>query len=464
MTTQEIPNGVATNGIAVPSLYPIYMPFSIQHLMLTRTQSLLEQCCYKFTLKWLPEMLAEWGWTCQESIELNRWVGVVVFARFPVQAFASDSTTSVSTILNSVIQIRHSAVHRYPITARSISELIYYATHFAKFLRDTACEKLLHELQQELDSKTRELDTQKTFLESTLEREMHAIARQRKELKEREKRARATMLKEDRDYGAQISVLLAQSLNKILDKNENEEAGFVGVEQSEDQDLEIEMEIEEEEKVDEEQYDPELPALSHDSTHQEEHDSLPEAEVALNSITEVEVLEPGPKYQSFDTTKPDLTLPSKPSFNKVDGKVEEEKEESHKRKDDQPVSHYGAYSQEELDILNEPKLAKDENGLAADHSFTCQEEPGSLIKPDIILDAATEPRSYEPSPEAQPLPTTGQHLTSPSTPGTSSSNDVVDADEHHTLNDSPSSGSETQQSTTLDESDYDKKLWLSYRK
>jgi hypothetical protein len=49
---------------------PTYLPSRLQHLILTQTQRLLEECCYNFAEKWFPSMLAN-GWDAPEAVELT---------------------------------------------------------------------------------------------------------------------------------------------------------------------------------------------------------------------------------------------------------------------------------------------------------------------------------------------------------------------------------------------------------
>ena len=63
----------SVNGIRVPSLYPLYIPYKTQYQLLTKTQRLLEECCYDFTVQFMPDLLEQRQWDCSEAIELNKW-------------------------------------------------------------------------------------------------------------------------------------------------------------------------------------------------------------------------------------------------------------------------------------------------------------------------------------------------------------------------------------------------------
>jgi hypothetical protein len=243
-----VPVQRTADGIRIPSLYPLYIPYKIQHLVLTRTQRLLEECCYNFTAQSMPELHEQRDWDCSEAIELNTWTFAVVkrLGKFPAHCFETfnDPEMPLVDVLISINKLRHSAVHRLPTTAKGISELIRCAVRFATVLRDTSCKEQLDELQNALEGKIRALELNKNFLETKLEHDMEDIARQRRELDEKEKEAIATMLREDKDYGSLIGVLLSQTVQQLFDKSKAEESGNTDTRRSLDHETEKEHEQE----------------------------------------------------------------------------------------------------------------------------------------------------------------------------------------------------------------------------
>lgn len=241
-----VPGQRTARAIKIPSLYPLYIPYKIQHLVLTRTQHLLEECCYNFTAQWMPELHEQRNWDCPEAIELNTWTYAVVerLGKFPANCFEAfdNPKMPLDDVLISINKLRHSAVHRLPTTAKGISELIRSAVRFATVLRDTSCKEQLDELHNELEGKIRSLELNKNFLETELEHQMKDIARQRKELDEKEKESIATMLRRDKDYGSLIGVLLLQTVQQIFDTSKAEESGNTDTGRSLDHETEEEHE------------------------------------------------------------------------------------------------------------------------------------------------------------------------------------------------------------------------------
>lgn len=204
---------------------------------------MLEECCYEFTVRWLPNLLEDYQWDCPEAIELNKWTYLVKkrLGKLPAQAFAKDSVLSSTDGLTSINKLRHSAVHRLPTTAKGISEMIRCAARFARSLHDSARGQQL-ELKNELEGKIRALELNKNFLETKLDGELREIARQRKELDEKEKDVISTMQREDKDLVSLIGGLLSTSVKQILKKCDDKEPDVMEAERSSDQDTEVEKE------------------------------------------------------------------------------------------------------------------------------------------------------------------------------------------------------------------------------
>lgn len=220
-STPATPPQSAMNGLRVPSLYPLYLPYKVQHQVLWRIQRLLEECCYAFTEEWLPDLLEQRRWDCPEAIELNNWTEVVIkrLSKLPCHCFGdlgSDPRASLTDVLMSINDLGHAAVHRVRTRAKGISEMIRCATKFARALRSSACEKQLDELHRELDFIVGALELNKKRLESNLGIEMQDIARQRKELDKQEKNALTTILIEDKDYCSFLGGLLSRSAERIF--------------------------------------------------------------------------------------------------------------------------------------------------------------------------------------------------------------------------------------------------------
>lgn len=59
------------------SLFPVYLPFPKEHLLMEKLQKTLELACYEFGARVLPDIMRKRGWDCPESVELSKWTEVL---------------------------------------------------------------------------------------------------------------------------------------------------------------------------------------------------------------------------------------------------------------------------------------------------------------------------------------------------------------------------------------------------
>ena len=129
---------------------------------------------------------------------------------------------SLSRILLSINDIRHSAVHRLPTTAKGILEMLGSAVRFAHVLGNDSAEQKIQTLIQEVESKVQALELHKNFLETEFEKNMQEIERLRQELDERERKAIETTRKEDEDHVHLVGSILEESVESIFNGDRNE--------------------------------------------------------------------------------------------------------------------------------------------------------------------------------------------------------------------------------------------------
>ena len=211
-----------------PSLYPLHLPFKTQHLILTTTQHLLEECCFDFAVTWLPSLLTENDWDCAEAVELTKWTKTLKnhFPNLPASAVNSPHGGLVQEIFHATNELRHSAVHRLPTSARGIHKLIQSALRLAKLLCDFSRAAVLEDLDVEIERRIRDMELNKNFLEDRLDKQLQDIQEQRAELDRKEQEAIATMLREDQENKALIGSFLDTSIKNTfhMDKKGSEDS------------------------------------------------------------------------------------------------------------------------------------------------------------------------------------------------------------------------------------------------
>ncbi|KAL8726082.1 MAG: hypothetical protein Q9181_006187 [Wetmoreana brouardii] len=201
----------------VPSLYPAYILFEVQHKLLNTVQSLLEQCCYNWAKQWLPTLLEDHKWTCAEAIELTKWVHVLShgkLGKLPAHATALESKTELRPILKATHELRHAAVHRLPTSAKGIEKMLRNALSLATALHDTSTGFKIEQLVLDFQGCLKNMELHKNHLENELDEELRDIQRQRAALEQREKDAKAAMVQQDHDNTTEQSRLFEDSLTK----------------------------------------------------------------------------------------------------------------------------------------------------------------------------------------------------------------------------------------------------------
>jgi hypothetical protein len=203
----------------MPSLYPSYFPYKVQHIILTTTQRILEECCFDFARKWVPSTLQEHGWDCAAAVELTKWTRILVkhSTKLPMQTLDLKGS-SFNEVLIATNKLRHTAVHRLPTTARGVHQLIQSALRLTETLNDPLRTAQLEELHHEIDSKIKAMELNKNVLEDELNAQLQEIQQQREELDRREKDVTATALREDMENKTLIGFLLEEAVQKIFDE------------------------------------------------------------------------------------------------------------------------------------------------------------------------------------------------------------------------------------------------------
>jgi hypothetical protein len=195
----------------LPSLSPPYLPLRTQHFLLVKVQTILEQACFGFAKQAMPDVLRQNQWDCPESVELNRWATELPKRR-SVFAKNRDIGKPLEELFHSVINIRHTAVHRIRVSAKEIEQFLLDAESLATLLGDLESLELLKKLREDTQLTIKELERNKHSLNTKLEEVLKSIAAQKAELERLKEVAIAEMEKEDRDYQVVAGANLEQTI------------------------------------------------------------------------------------------------------------------------------------------------------------------------------------------------------------------------------------------------------------
>lgn len=160
----------------------------------------------------MPEVLEAKGWSCPEAVELNNWVKVFrqqenhLFQAPPVDFVVDHS------FYKSLCDIRHTAVHRLPVTAAGIDKCLRDGELLATLIDDAAVASRLSIMRRELQRVTAEMEDHKCMLEAKLSATLERIAAERAELDRQEKEAIDDMVQADKEYQLYAGASLEQKI------------------------------------------------------------------------------------------------------------------------------------------------------------------------------------------------------------------------------------------------------------
>lgn len=121
-------------------------------------QRILEEGCFDFASRWLPQVLHEKGWDCSEAVELSTWKAFLP-TTLPPTAIKPLSNYTLEAALADAVRIRNSAVHRHLCDNNEIRKMALQAQDLMSMFSDTTRQTKFHHLWVEItiwDSKSQE--------------------------------------------------------------------------------------------------------------------------------------------------------------------------------------------------------------------------------------------------------------------------------------------------------------------
>lgn len=193
---------------------------------MTEVQALLERSCFAYGQITFCEELKRRGWDCPESVELNAWTPVLLEQQAKVNPeLVAQRGRPLPEILNSLSQLRHTAVHRIRVTANRIYQFVCDAENLSMILADCECSKHLANLRRGLESTIDDINRNKDILESSYVEMLKHLAEERAKLLRQEKAAHEHLLSEDKKYQARVTTTLEsnwKSKNIVAEGNSEE--------------------------------------------------------------------------------------------------------------------------------------------------------------------------------------------------------------------------------------------------
>ena len=117
-------------------------------------QRILEEGCYDFAYRRMPEMLNERGWSCAEAVELSTWRDFLPSAieQIPNTALVPIPGYSVKQGLKDAVNVRNAAVHRHLCHNFEICRMARQAENLMTIFRDDSRQNKFYRLRTELSN------------------------------------------------------------------------------------------------------------------------------------------------------------------------------------------------------------------------------------------------------------------------------------------------------------------------
>ncbi|KAI4645039.1 hypothetical protein J4E93_005838 [Alternaria ventricosa] len=165
----------------------VALPLWDQHRILVRVQYTLEKVCFDFAQERLAGLLHREGWDCAEAVELNQWARTLLIYREELKLDdMKDDVKPLPGLMESIVQLRHNAVHRVRLSSSGLLQHLTDAVLLAQLLHNHKCGKFLSNIRQRAHDAIEELVRNKQLLDGRLADIKTEFAAKRAELERQE--------------------------------------------------------------------------------------------------------------------------------------------------------------------------------------------------------------------------------------------------------------------------------------
>ncbi|KAI4680134.1 uncharacterized protein J4E88_006025 [Alternaria novae-zelandiae] len=192
----------------------VALPLWDQHRTLVKVQYTLEKACFGFAQERLVGLLQREGWDCAEAVELNQWARTLLICReeFKLDDM-DDDVKPLPSLMESIIQLRHNAVHRVRLSSSGLLQHLNDAVLLAQLLRNEKCGKFLTDIRRMTHDAIEELVRNKQLLDGRLADIKTEFAAKRAELERQE----AALLEATVNEHKMPMVSVSGSLHRLSD-------------------------------------------------------------------------------------------------------------------------------------------------------------------------------------------------------------------------------------------------------
>ena len=165
------------NGPFHVTLRPSVFPYNFQHHILSSSQQILEEACFRFMKRWLPSVLKKYNWTCAAAVELTKWVRVIKkhLDILPNGCMNTEQQMCFEETLPYITQLRHTAVHRLHLTSVQLLKQVHSAYMLAGVLQDNEGRNRLETIHLRVDAWVKNMNHNTEVMKQEAERRVRQL-------------------------------------------------------------------------------------------------------------------------------------------------------------------------------------------------------------------------------------------------------------------------------------------------
>ncbi|CCF40982.1 ubiquinol-cytochrome-c reductase cytochrome c1 [Colletotrichum higginsianum] len=219
---------------------PTFLSYEAQHVLLTRTQEVLEKACFIYATRHMPQVLQARHWDVPECGELHIWARLLkteAKTRFnnkdlPYPYLNWDS------FFKSIVHLRHKAVHRKQLKGSDVELYLRDAEALTRLLCDDEGAATLARYREQTRRSLEQFEFCKKKLSTRFQAKMDVINARRAELDELERQANQHLVLADKEVQAKLGSDLKKAIMKSevpqIKKEQEDEEGDEEEEDSDD--------------------------------------------------------------------------------------------------------------------------------------------------------------------------------------------------------------------------------------
>jgi hypothetical protein len=216
--------------LAVPETRAFYLPHAAQHKILCSLQSSLEEVCFAYMKRKIPKVLTEtqkqWAIDSPHALELNSYVYMIKRKQLGLEATGLDNGRSMQDLYESMIALRHHAVHRTRVNIQALRQWTSDASIFAATLGDSTAAAKYAPLDRYLEVQHHKIEADRRKAEDRLLATVKDLAEKRAELDRVEREAMRRFEQEHKQSSERVLVDLDRAIDASVPVDHELQVGF----------------------------------------------------------------------------------------------------------------------------------------------------------------------------------------------------------------------------------------------